>query len=75
MPAPYVTVAQQVICKHLHMRAISIAQAADVVHRLALTAAGDGVELEVGRKLREDLERRTGKTIGDLAAIAAADWV
>ena len=75
MPALYFTVCQKIICKHLHTRTISVAEAAEVVQDLAKKAIGLLNELEADHKLREELERRTGETISDLAAIAAADWL
>lgn len=69
----HITTSQRIIRTHLRMRHTAVDQAHDEVKRLAL-AAHQATELDADRRLREQLERATGVSIVELAAIAET-WI
>jgi hypothetical protein len=65
----HITTSLRIVRKHLNAKSIEVAGARDVIKRAALAAAHNS-ETKTERAMREELERRTGIGIAQLAEIA-----
>ena len=65
----HIATSLRIVRKHLNAKSIEVAGARDVIKRAALAAAHN-TETKTERAMREELERRTGISIAQLAGIA-----